>query len=318
MERSIVTIRPRPPYDFELTGAYATYFRGQYGAESFQEGVFRRLLDCRGRLCLVVVRSTGSMNSPLLEVEIEASGARLEADILTDVRRQVAWILGAEQDLVSFYRMATHDSVIAPLIRGLRGLHIPHTASVFEALVLAILGQQISAHVARVVRTLLIATYGPSAEVSGVTYYAFPRPEAIAAAGVAGLRAIKFSARKAEYVADIAAKVSSGMLNLEGLRERPDEEIVHALNGIRGVGPWTTQWLFIRALGRTDGFPHGDLALQRLMGILLNKGTPLSPEEALEYSHRWSPFRSYITTYLFAATRSGRFGGLSRAGQVGP
>lgn len=318
MERSTVTITPIPPYDFELTAAYATYFRGQYGAESFQKGAFRRLLDCRSCLCLATVRSTGSVDSPVLEVEIETAGPRLGDDLIFDVKRQIAWILGTDQDVGAFCAMAMNDSVIAPLVRGLRGLHIPHTTSVYEALILAILGQQISSHVARVVRTLFIQTYGPSAEVSGVTYYAFPRPEAVAAAGISGLRAIKFSTRKAEYVAHIVEKVSSGMLDLEGLPNRSDEEVVRALTGIRGVGLWTAQWLFIRALGRTDGFPHGDLALQRLLGILLNKQAPLDPEEALEYSHRWSPFRSYVTAYLFAAARSGRFEALARAGQVGP
>ncbi|UCC66436.1 MAG: DNA-3-methyladenine glycosylase 2 family protein, partial [Deltaproteobacteria bacterium] len=205
-----------------------------------------------------------------------------------------------------------------PLVLGLRGLHIPHTASVYEALVLAILGQQFISHVARMVRTLMIETYGPSADVSGVMYNAFPGPETIVAAGVDGLRAVKLSARKAEYITGIAARVASGELNLESLQHQPDEEVVRTLTGIRGVGLWTAQWLLIRALGRTDGFPHGDLALQRVLGILVNEGTPLSPDGALDHSRRWSPFRSYLTTYLFAAARSCRFPFLSRAGQVGP
>jgi len=318
MDRSVVTIAPTPPYDFDLTAAYATYFRGQYGAEIYQEGVFRRLLDCRGHLCLVTVRSLGRVVSPLLEVEIEKADTGLDDDLISQVKRQVAWIFGTDQNLAPFYRMAMNDSVAGPLVCGLKGLHIPHTASVYEALVLAILGQQISSHVARVVRTLLIQTYGPSAEVSGVTYYAFPPPEAIVAAGMEGLRAIKFSARKAEYVVGIATRVASGELDLEGLQYQPDEEVVRTLVGIRGVGLWTAQWLLIRALGRTDGFPHGDLALQRFLGLLMDKGAPFSPEEALEYSRRWSPFRSYVTTYLFAAARSRRFASLSRGGQVGP
>ena len=53
MDRSIVTITPTPPYDFDLRAAYATYFRGHYVAENFLEGVFRRLLNCRGHLSLV-------------------------------------------------------------------------------------------------------------------------------------------------------------------------------------------------------------------------------------------------------------------------
>jgi DNA-3-methyladenine glycosylase II len=318
MDRSVVTITPTPPYNFDLTASYATYFRGQYGAESFREGVFRRLLDCRGQLCLVTVRSLGTVDSPLLEVEIEMAGSTLDVDVVSEAKGQVAWILGTDQDLVSFYRMAMNDSTVGRLALGLRGLHVPHTASVYEALVLAILGQQISSHVARVVRTLLIETYGPSAEMRGVPYHAFPRPDAMVAAGVKGLRAIKFSARKAEYITDIAARVASGELDLEDLQHQPDDEVVRTLMSIRGVGLWTAQWLLIRALGRPDGFPHGDLALQRLLGLLVSESPPLSPEEALDYSRRWSPFRSYVTTYLFAAARSGRFTSLSRADQVGP
>jgi len=251
-------------------------------------------------------------------VEIEKAGTGLDDDLINQVKCQVAWILGTDQNLAPFCRMAMDDSAVGSLVRSLRGLHVPHTASVYEALVLAILGQQISSHVARIVRTLLIQTYGPSVEVSGVTYYAFPPPEAIVAAGMEGLRAIKFSTRKAEYIVDIAARVISEELDLEGLQHQPDEEVVRTLVGIRGVGLWTAQWLLIRALGRTDGFPHGDLALQRLLGLLMDKGTPLSPEAALEYSRRWLPCRSYVTTYLFAAARSGRFASLSQAGQVGP
>ncbi len=318
MDRSTVTITPTPPYDFDLTAGYATYFRGQYAAESFRDGVFRRLLDCRGRLCLVGVRSLGTVESPLLEVEIEEAGMGLDVEVVSEVKRRVAWILGVDQELEPFYRMAMNDSAMGPLALNLRGLHVPHTASVYEALVLAILGQQISSHVARMVRTLLVETYGPSAEVSGVRYYSFPRPEVIVAAGLKGLRAIKFSARKCEYIVDIAARVASGELDLEGLHYQPDEEVVHRLVGIRGVGLWTAQWLLIRALGRTDGFPHGDLALRRLLGILVNGDFPLSPEAVLQYSRPWSPFRSYITTYLLAAARSGRFACLSGAGQVGP
>ena len=80
----------------------------------------------------------------------------------------------------------------------------------YEGLVLAILGKQISFQVARVIRTLLIETHGRSVEIEGKTYHAFPRPEALGEAGVSGLRAIKFSTRKAEYVVDIATRVAFG------------------------------------------------------------------------------------------------------------
>ena len=216
-------------------------------------------------------------------------------------------MLGIDQDLQAFYRMASADAHLAPLVVGLRGLHVFQTASVFETLVLAILGQQISTHVAHMLRTLLIETYGDAIELEGGTFHAFPRPEALVTAGVEGLRAIKFSTRKSEYIVEIARGVVKGSLDLEGLTGRPADEVVAYLTAIRGVGPWTAQWLLIRALGQPDGFPHGDLALQRFLGRLSSDG-PVGPGEALERSAVWSPYRSYVTTYLFAASRSGGVG----------
>jgi DNA-3-methyladenine glycosylase II len=303
MQQVVITLPPTPPYSFDLTAAYATYFRGRYGGDTFEDGVFQRLLDLGDQLCLTKVRSAGTIDSPTLEVQL--IGADLNQVAIAKAQDQLAWILGINQDVTPFNRLAQSDLVLAPLVQALQGLHIPHTASVYEALVLAILGQQISSHVARVLRTLLIERYGPTLELSGISYHSFPRPESLVAAGVAGLRALGFSARKLEYILDISARVASGQLDLESLRVQSDEEVIRVLTGIRGVGLWTANWLLIRALGRTDGFPHGDLALCRTLGHLLNAGAPFKPEEALEYSQRWSPYRSYVTAYLFAAMRSG-------------
>jgi len=155
-------------------------------------------------------------------------------------------------------------------------------------------------------RTLLIETYGPSLEVGGYVWHTFPPAEALTTVGISGLRAIKLSTRKSEYIVDIAAKVASGEICLEKLRDQSDQEVVRSLTSIRGVGEWTAQWLLIRSFGRCDGFPYGDLALQRTLGLLVGGGNIFSPHQALEYSRRWSPFRSYVTAYLFAALRSGR------------
>jgi len=273
MKRAIVTLTATPPYDFELTAASATSFRGHYAAEIFKDGIYHRLLDLGdNHLCLASVCSSGTVGSPRLQVEL--TGIALDEDIVTEARRQVSWILGTDQELAPFYSMALQDPILAVLTREMKGLHLTHTISVYEALILAILGQQVHSRVAHL---------------------------------LCNLRSIKFSARKARYILDIAGRVASGELDLEGLRTCSDEDVIHTLTSIRGVGVWTAQWLLIHALGRPDGFPHGDLALQRTLGILLKSGSSLRPEEALEYSRRWSPFRSYVTTYLFAAVRSGRF-----------
>jgi DNA-3-methyladenine glycosylase II len=171
--------------------------------------------------------------------------------------------------------------------------------------VLAILGQQIATAVARIVRTLLIETYGPSQPFDGETHYAFPRPESLYAASVSELRQLKLSQRKAEYVRGIAAAALDGSGWLESMQGLTDEEVVRRVTGLRGVGQWTAQWVLVRGLGRPDAFPSGDLALQRAISHLYFKGEKLSAGQIEDFSLRWSPFRSCATAYLFSALRGG-------------
>ena len=314
-EHTISTLTPIPPYDFDLTAAYATYFQGHYGAEWYHDGVFRRLLDLGDRVCLVEMRSLGSVDSPSLEMELKCPSPN--DAVVSAVLSQVSRLLGIDQELAPFYQMALKDPALTSIAQGLWGLHIPQTTSVWEALVLAILGQQVSAHMARILRTLLVQTYGHSIKDSGSTYHTFPSPEILMEAGTKGLQSIKLSSKKAKYIIDIASMVASRELNLERLRALSDEEVIRTITSIHGVGPWTAQWLLIRGLCRPDAFPHEDLALRRAIVNLLKDANLFRPKETLKHSRQWSPFRSYVTTYIFAAMRSGRFPDLSRKSNIG-
>ena len=159
---------------------------------------------------------------------------------------------------------------------------------------------------ARIIRTLLIETYGPHENFDGETYYAFPRPETLASVSVKELRSLKLSWRKAEYVQGIAlAALDSGGQNLEGFRKLADEDVVKAATALRGIGNWTAQWLLIRALGRPDGLPLGDLALRRVVSHLYFEGAPVTDAQVEDFCQRWRPWRTYATVYWFTAMRRG-------------
>ena len=306
-------ITPTAPYDFDLTVGSMTFFQARHAADMFEDGVLRRVLSLSSpsstglgnKSALVSVRSVGSVDSPKLAVEI--SGDELTQADTDEALGIVRRMLATDADIASFYEMALDDPYLAPMIRNMYGLRPTCAPSAYEALVLAILGQQISTHVARMLRNLIIETYGDRITIEGETLHSFPRPETLADAGPDGLRGIKFSMRKAEYITGISQKIVSGELSLEAMRDLPDGEIVSGLLALRGVGAWTAHWMLIRAFGRHDGFPHGDLALQRMMGILVGDGSPMPPEDALAYSERWSPWRSWVTAYMFGAGRTGRF-----------
>ncbi len=302
MDRISRNITPVAPFDFELTAGYLTYFQGRYATDSLVDGVYRRLLDLDGQLVLASVSSLGSLEKPELSVELQGEG--LTSDNVEVATDKVAWILGVGQELEPFYASAQGDPAMAAITQRFHGLHMPHTASVFEALVLAILGQQIATNVARIIRTLLIETYGPRQTIDGETYYAFPRPETLAALRVEDLRGMKLSQRKAEYVHGIACTALDDPEFIEGLHHLDDEAVVRQITSLRGVGNWTAQWLLIRALGRPDALPLGDLALRRVVSRLYFQDEPLNDTEVEEFCRRWSPYRTYATTYMFTAMRT--------------
>ena len=305
MNRFTFHITPTAPYDFDLTVGSMTYFQARHAADMFEGGILRRVLPLNDKPALISVRSVGSVDAPSLAVEV--SGDSLTSADTDEALRLVRRMLATDADISAFYAMALDDPHLEPLVRNMYGLRATCAPTAYEALVLAILGQQISTHVARMLRNLIIETYGDRITIDGETLYAFPRAETLADAGPDGLRAIKFSMRKAEYITGISQQIVSGELSLEAMRDLPDDEIVSGLLALRGVGPWTAHWMLMRAFGRLDGFPQGDLALQRMMGILVGDGAPMPPDDALAYSERWSPWRSWVTTYMFGAGRTGRF-----------
>ena len=307
---------PQPPYDFDASAGFATYHRSRYAADALDDGVFSRAIEISGKAVALSVRSAGEIDNP--RVEIRIAGEYLDDEEQARTVDIAAKLVGAHGDLRPFYETIEDDDPIAEFVRRFRGLGIPQAASSFEGLVLSILGQQISNEVARVLRNLLVDTLGVTISVEGVNYRAFPSAAAIVRAGTDELRRIKLSARKAEYICDIAAKVEAGTLDLDALASLPDESVVEELVKLRGVGPWTAHWLLMRAYDRPDGFPDGDLAVQRSLGALYNEGERLTAEEAVELSARWVPYRSLLVTYLFAAAREGLIP-RSRSGRaVGP
>ena len=300
-QATILWLHPLAPFDFDLTAGYHTYFQARSGADSMGGGVYQRLLDLEGRLALASVHATGSVDSPELRVELRGEG--LSASDGQLAATQVEWMLGTRQELAPVYQEFKQDPAMSGLVEQFRGLHLPRTATLFEGLTLAILGQQISASVARMMRTLIIERFGTSAEFDGTTYYAFPRPEAILESSPEELRTLKLTQRKAEYIHGLAAAAMQP--EWAEHTELPDDEFVKTLIRMRGIGAWTAQWALIRALARPDALPLGDLALRRGVSRLLRDGEAVTDSEVEQLAERWRPWRSYATAYLFAAMRSG-------------
>lgn len=286
------------PFDFHLTVSHQTYFRGRAGADLYEDGVYYRALRRDAGVVVASARADGDA----LEVRVAGDG---EED-LRFACETMAWLLAFDVDLGGFYALLGDDVALSDAVGRLRGLRPPRAESVFEALVIAILGQQISANVARVIREGLVATYGTPVEADGRLLNAFPSPESLLAAGPDALRAQKLSARKVEYVQDAARRALDGELDIARFQAMEDEEVVAELTKVRGIGRWTAEWVLLRALGRADVFPAGDLALRRVVSELYFGGASITEADLAAFGRRWQPYRGLATTYLFSFLRQRR------------
>ena len=295
-----IRVIPAPqPFDFALTAGHQTSYRGMAGSDLLADGVYYRALWLDGEPLGVAARPVAAG----IEVSLpDGSPAALDA-----AAERVAWLLGLDVEMDGFYEMLANDPVLSDAVGALRGLRHTRTETVWEALVHAVVGQQVSSVVARVIRDGIVQEYGTEVRMGGHTVYAFPRPRTLLEAGADALRMLKLSARKAEYVLGIAEAALRGDLDYETIAPMSDEEAVAALSGIRGVGRWTAQWTLMRALGRVDALPAGDLALQRVVGEHYFGGKRLTEQELEEFAEeRWKPYRGLAVTYLFSRIRQER------------
>ena len=86
---------------------------------------------------------------------------------------------------------------------------------------------------------------------------------AVLGAGVEKLQSFGMTFRKAEYITDFARKIESGEFDLEGIWQRPDDEAIRELSGLKGVGVWTAEMILLFCMQRPDVFSYDDLAIQR-------------------------------------------------------
>ena len=221
-----------------------------------------------------------------------------DAEDLAAAKRVVTRMLGIETDAEEFEKRFIDDPLLGPLIARQRGLRIPLTPDPWEALAWAIMGQQISLKVAVMLRRNLIAAKG-SRHDSGLR--AHPSSAVVATMNVAGLRELKFSGSKAEYLVAAARAIESGALPVHEMHAMPVERAASLASAVRGIGPWTVQYFFLRGLGLLDCLPAGDAGLAQGLGRIT--GTRPSEKQIREMMGRFAPWRSLATYHVWVSLK---------------
>ena len=187
--------------------------------------------------------------------------------------------------------LAKRDRVMRKLIPKFGEARLQSRGDAFTTLARSIVGQQISVKAAQSVWERLVEVVGgPSTRLP---------PTAVLRVDAPTLRTAGLSARKAEYLADLARHFESGAVHVRQWQQMDDEAIIDELVAIRGIGRWTAEMFLIFHLMRPDVLPLDDLGL--IKGISLNyfSGEPVSRAEAREVGDAWAPFRSVATWYIW-------------------
>lgn len=298
IERLRFTIEPRKPYSLGLT--VERFGRYTEVVDVVDQGVYRRLLPVGGALVRLSVTQRGSPARARLHVELHGRGAR-SAAARRIAEKFVLRGLGAALDVRPFYRQFRGDPILGRPIRRCRGLRVACWPSAWEALVTAILSQQVNLSFAYSIRRELALAFGRRRRMDGQTYLAFPTPRRVARVTPEELRRFRLSRTKSRAVHALAEAFSSGQLDESRLEASTDEEVIARLTGFHGIGRWTAEIALLRGLARPDAFPAADLGVIKYVAQgLLGRDDVATEAEMRGFAERWRPYRGLALAYAYA------------------
>ncbi|OLS33533.1 DNA-3-methyladenine glycosylase [Bacillus sp. MRMR6] len=242
------------------------------------------------------------MGSTAQVVEIQAIGTTAEpAFILKSNGTQQEAAIQRINEIFQWNTSLTqiHDyyqkTDLKPIFEEHYGTPLVLDFELFGALVKLIIHQQLNMSFAHTLTERFVHNFGYQLE----DVWFFPKPETVASLKVEKLRELQFSGRKAEYVIDIAKAVVDNGLDLEALKDEPDEEIFNQLIKIRGIGAWTIENFLLFGLGRPNLFPIADIGIQNAIKKLYGLEKKPTKEEMEQYKQAWDPYLSYASLYLW-------------------
>jgi len=179
------------------------------------------------------------------------------------------------------------DRVLRRLVPKFSGASIETRGDPFVTLARSVVGQQISVKAAQSVWD----------RFSGLMKAV--KPAAVLKLSVEDMRGSGLSARKVEYLQDLASYFQNGKVSVKQWSQMDDEAIIAELIAIRGIGRWTAEMFLMFYLLRPDVLPLDDVGLVNGISKLYFSGEPVSRSEVRDLARAWEPYRSVATWYIW-------------------
>ncbi len=268
---------------FEFLGQRAVPGLEAYDGEGYRRSL--RLAHGVGTVTLTVTD----------EGEVRALFVLADVRDLTTAIARCRHLLNLDADPVAIDEALGADPLLLPLVRRTPGIRVPGAVDGFELAVRAVVGQQVSVAAARTVAGKLVKAAGEPIEspVLPVTH-TFPTPQALAELAREQPASFSMPAPRRNTLARLSEAVAEGELTIDPGVD-PDE-LRGRLLQLPGVGPWTADYIAMRALGDPDAFLAGDLGARHAAAGL---GVPDDPRELAVRAEQWRPWRAYGLMHLW-------------------
>ncbi|MEL1265101.1 DNA-3-methyladenine glycosylase 2 family protein [Pseudoxanthomonas putridarboris] len=286
----------RPPYDF---AAMLDFLRGRAlpGVEAVDADSYTRVIgtaDAPG--WLRVSAWDGAADGHALKLQLHGAEPARLLGIVNRLRR----MFDLDADPQAIATALAGDARLRPLLKKRPGLRLPSGWDGFEIAVRAVIGQQVSVAAARTLTARLAQHHGtplPLPFDGGLTHL-FPMPEALVDTD---LTRIGLTRARADTIRGMSRALLEGRVDFRA--ERTLEDFTARWVALPGIGPWTANYMALRALGHPDAFPADDLVLQ--------KAVPAKPASAKAGGERmtaraltaraeaWRPWRAYAVIHLW-------------------
>lgn len=284
------------PFRLDLT-VWALRRRAHNKVDAFAGGWYRRTLDLDAGPIGVAVAQRGGR----LDLVVKGPAPALTDRTLHQAKAWAGRTLGLDQELSGFYR-ARKDPWLEELAMRFRGLHPPRFPSLFEAVVNAVVCQQVSLTVGIHLLNRLSERFGSRlpATVEGWGPGA-PAVERVAEASWESLHALGLSGAKSRALVACARALTEADFDLAALGPLSDPELEDRLRSLPGIGRWSAQYVMLRGLGRWAILPGDDVGAQN--SLRRHFPLPARPDyrEVLELSRSWSPYAGLVYFHLLLA-----------------
>ena len=250
------------------------------GVEAWDGGTYRRSLELPGGLGVIG-----------LVAHDDHVAARIELSSWSDlgvVVQRIRRLLDLDSDPAAVDAALGSDTALAPLVAAVPGRRAPASVDPYETAIRAVVGQQVSVGGARTVAGRIVANVGRTIgePVDDITRV-FPRPDELAAAPD---EAFSMPGARRDTIRRLARAVAEGDLELDA---GSDPAVAHRqLLALKGIGPWTADYVVMRGLGHPDTFLTSDLGVRHALNRLGLAG---------EQGSSWAPWRSYAVHHLWAS-----------------